>query len=60
MNELFYELYKSGRDMIEMFRHKDISEPFQEFIKSLESGTKLLDKANPELYKRWKKEIGIE
>ena len=46
--------------MIELFRHKDVSEPFELFIHSIESGTKSLDKANPEYYKRWKKERNNE
>ena len=56
MNESFYQVYKAGRDMIETMRHKDLSDPFQEFINGIESGTKSLDKANPNYYERWKKE----
>ena len=56
MLEHFYQVYKAGRDMVETMRHKDISDPFQEFINSIESGTKSLDKANPAYYERWKKE----
>jgi hypothetical protein len=56
MNEDFYNMYKAGRDMIELLRHKDISEPFQEFIDGIESRSKELDKLNPEYYERWKKE----
>lgn len=60
MNESFYEMYKAGRDMIEMMRHKDVSEHFEIFIDSIESGTKSLDKANPAYYERWKKERNSE
>ena len=56
MNELFYQLYKSGRDMVESLRHKDLSEPFQEFIEVIEAGSKSLDRSNPAYYERWKKE----
>ena len=56
MNELFYEVYKSGRDMVETLRHKDLSEPFQEFVDAIESGSKSLDRSNPAYYKRWKEE----
>ena len=50
MNEAFYQMYKAGRDMVETMRHKDLSDPFQEFINSIESGTKSLDKSNPNYY----------
>ena len=56
MNETFYQMYKAGRDMVEVMRHKDLSEPFQEFINSIESGTKSLDKSNPNYYERWNKD----
>ncbi len=60
MNEDFYNVYKAGRDMVETLRHKDVSEHFRDFIDSIESGTKSLDKSNPEYYKRWKKELNGE
>tara|TARA_R110000868_G_C10972576_1_gene770512 strand:+ start:35592 stop:35774 length:183 start_codon:yes stop_codon:yes gene_type:complete len=56
MLEDFYQVYKAGRDMVETMRHKDVSDHFQNFIDSIEAGTKSLDKANPEYYTRWKKE----
>ena len=56
MNETFYKMYKAGRDMVELMRHKDLSEPFREFINGIESGTKSLDKSNPNYYERWKME----
>jgi|HubBroStandDraft_2_1064218.scaffolds.fasta_scaffold454599_2 hypothetical protein len=57
MNETLYQLDESGRDIIEIFRHKDLTDSFKEFIDSIESGTKSLDKANPAYYERWKKEF---
>lgn len=60
MNEGIYKLYKSGRDLVEMIRHKDLSQELQDFIESLESGSKLLDRAKPEYYDRWKKERNSE
>jgi hypothetical protein len=56
MNEDFYNVYKAGRDMVETLRHKDLSEPLQDFIDSIEAGTRSLDKSNPAYYERWKKE----
>jgi len=56
MNDDFYNVYKAGRDMVEMLRHEDLPEPLQDFISSIERGSNSLDKANSEYYQRWKKE----
>lgn len=56
LNEEFYQVYKAGRDMVENFRHKDLSHHFHNFINSVEAGSKSLDKFNPNYYERWKKE----
>ena len=56
MKETFYELYKASRDMVESRRHTKNLQPFQDFVDSIESGLKLLDKSNPIYYERWKKE----
>ena len=60
MLEEFYQMYKAGRNMVELMRHKDISDHFQQFINSIEEGSKNLDRANPAYYARWRKERNME
>jgi hypothetical protein len=56
MIELFYELYKSMRDMVEQFRHKDLEEHARTFVDTQESICNNLDKRESKYYERWKKE----
>ncbi len=56
MNENFYHLYKSMRDMVEQFRHKDLEEHTRAFVDTQESICNNLDKRESKYYERWKKE----
>jgi hypothetical protein len=51
-----YRLYKSGRDLVEEFRHKDLIPLFRDFVDTQEAIAKNIDKKNPQYYERWKKE----
>lgn len=57
MNETFYQLYKSGRDIVEEFRHKKLDRIFREFVDMQEHIANNYDKANPDCYDRWRKEF---
>jgi len=56
MNESFYELYKSLRDMVADFHDKDLSEPFIDFIQSTKANCDRHDRANTKYLDRWQNE----
>lgn len=58
-NETFYELYKSMRNLVEVFRDKELSEESRLFIDTNEAICKNFDKKNPFYYKRWEKEMAL-
>lgn len=57
MNEASYKKYKSGRDLVETLRHKDLPESVRELIDAIESSTNLFDISTTQYYERWKKEF---
>ncbi len=56
MNETFYKLYKSLRDMVADFHDKDLSQPSIDFIESMKSICERQDRADPEYLNRWQNE----
>ncbi len=56
MNESFYQLYKSQRNMIEQFRHKDLITECRTFVDMQEVICNNLDRKDYKYYERWKKE----
>lgn len=56
MNESFYKMYKSGRDLVEKMRHKELHKHNRDFVNSIEANSLRLDRSNPEYFERWKKE----
>ena len=52
MNESFYELYKSMRELVE-HGDKDLSEPFQELLKYTKLNCERLDRSDMQYFRRY-------
>lgn len=57
MNEDFYQIYKSSRDLVEEFRHMELHSIAGEYLDAQDFNNQRLDKSNPDYYNRWRKEI---
>ncbi len=56
MNEAFYQMYKSTRDLVADFGKQDLDESTREYIESLKNGCDRLDRTNDAFIKRWQNE----
>ena len=56
MNEEFYKMYKSTRDLVADFGEQDLDEVTREYIKSLKYGCDRLDCSDESYLKRWQNE----
>ncbi len=56
MNDQFYELYKSLRDMVADFHDKDLNQPFIDFIESTKANCDRHDRSNAQYLERWQNE----
>jgi hypothetical protein len=56
MNESFYKLYKSLRDIVHEFDGVDISPHIQKFVDANRIGVERYDRANDDCKNRWLKE----
>ena len=57
MNEPFYQLYKSMRELVKHGEQHPLSDnPIGEFIRSTRANCERYDRANPDFLKRWLKE----
>ena len=56
MNEEFYQLYKSMKDLVHDFSDKDVSQPFKNLIEGTKRGCDILDEKDKRYLYRWMNE----